>query len=138
MHPGIVLATLGLTLMFTTTIYYVRIPPDLSSGLSNRSSSGYWGIPNAEFDWCEFNYVTSFYIAEPINSFSMISFFVVVFRIFKHFRPVLSTCANANMLLFEIVLVALGSFAFHATLQYRSALIVILFFVLNFEHDVLV
>jgi hypothetical protein len=119
MHPQVVFSLLAVTLAFTTTIYYVRIPTDLSSGLSNKSSSGYWGHPNAEFDWCEFNYLSSFYVAEPVNSFSMLSFLVVIFRLSKHLRSALRDCPHAYMLLFEIGLVAVGSFAFHATLQYR-------------------
>ena len=132
MHPRFVLALLGLTLIFTTTIYYVRIPSELSSGLSNQSSAGYWGNPNAEFDWCEFNYLSFFYIAEPVNSFSMISFFIVVFRIFSHFRLILRTCSHVHILLIEIVLVAVGSFAFHATLQYRLVFIVLVVFKFKF------
>ena len=119
MHPRVVFVLLGLTLAFTTTIYYVRIPSDLSAGLSNKSSSGYWGLPNAEFDWCEFNYLSSFYVAEPVNSFTMISFFVVIFRLFKYLRSALHSCLHAHALLIEIGLVAIGSFAFHATLQYK-------------------
>jgi hypothetical protein len=119
MQPGFVFAILGVTLTFTTTIYYLRIPQDLSAGLSNKSSEGYWGKPNAEFDWCEFNYLSSFYVAEPVNSFSMMSFFIVVFRLQRHFRTVLRTCPHAPRLLLEIALVAAGSFAFHATLRYR-------------------
>ena len=119
MHPKVVFSLLAVTLAFTTTIYYVRIPTDLSSGLSNKSSSGYWGHPNAEFDWCEFNYLSSFYVAEPINSFTMISFFVVIFRLYKHLGSSLYSCSHAHALLIEIGLVAVGSFAFHATLQYR-------------------
>lgn len=122
MQPGFVFAILGVTLTFTTTIYYLRIPQDLSAGLSNKSSEGYWGKPNAEFDWCEFNYLSSFYVAEPVNSFSMMSFFIVVFRLQRHFRTVLRTCPHAPRLLLEIALVAAGSFAFHATLRYSMQL----------------
>ena len=122
MHPRFVFALLGLILSFTTTIYYVRIPSDLRSGLSNRSNTGYWGVPNAEFDWCEYNYKTFFHIAEPVNSFSMISFFYVICRIFKQLRSILRSCTHAHLLLFEIGLVAIGSFAFHATLQYEMQL----------------
>jgi hypothetical protein len=120
MQPRFVFAILAITLTFTTTIYYVRVPSDLRAGLSNKSNPGFWGQPNAEFDWCEFNYLSSFYVAEPINSFSMLSFLVVVFRLQRHFRSVLRSCPHAPLLLFEIVLVAVGSFAFHATLRYRS------------------
>ena len=119
MNPQIVFVLLGLILVCTTTIYYVRIPSDLSAGLSNKSGAGYWGVPNAEFDWCEFNYLSSFYVAEPINSFTMLSFFVVIFRLYKHLGSSLYSCSHAHALLIEIGLVAVGSFAFHATLQYR-------------------
>ncbi|KAG0364760.1 ceramidase [Gamsiella multidivaricata] len=37
-------------------------------GISN--SDGYWGPPTSSIDWCEENYVVSYYIAEFFNSFS--------------------------------------------------------------------
>jgi dihydroceramidase len=122
MSPRFVFALLGFILAITTTIYYVRIPSELSSGLSNKSNTGYWGPPNSEFDWCEFNYLSSFYIAEPVNSFSMISFFVVIFRLFKHLRSILHTCTHSLFIFCEVCVVAVGSFFFHATLRYMMQL----------------
>merc|ERR1711934_283612 len=42
----------------------------------NSGHQGYWGDPTSSIDWCESNYVVSFYIAEFWNTIS--SFLMVV------------------------------------------------------------
>ena len=122
MHPAAVFVVLFSICICTTTIYFARVPDNLSKGLANMSKVGYWGPPNAEFDWCEYNHLSSFYIAEPVNSYSMLSFAFVIHAILSSTSPILHTCTHAPWILLEVAVIAAGSFAFHSTLQYSMQL----------------
>ncbi|KAF9428157.1 Alkaline ceramidase 3 [Podila epigama] len=82
--------------------------------LASTSSLGYWGTPTSS-DWCESNYDITFYIAEFFNSLSSFSMILVgLAGIFLH-----STFEKRFLLMFgSIVVVGIGSIAFHGTLLY--------------------
>lgn len=121
MQPFFVLCVLLCICSLTTTIYWFRIPASLtSSRFKPLTEIGYWGIPNAEFDWCEPNHLYSPYLAEPVNCLTMIPFIMVVIVLYRkcpvHFK-------HSRLLLLETMLIAIGSFLFHATLQYKMQLL---------------
>ncbi|ETO07542.1 hypothetical protein RFI_29850 [Reticulomyxa filosa] len=87
------------------------------------SATPYWGKVDSTVDWCEPNYVVSPYIAEFFNTVSHVPTpFYISAGIFytwklasKEWRFV---CAFAS-----VILVAIGSIAFHATLRYVGQLL---------------
>ncbi|KAF5368613.1 hypothetical protein D9758_002205 [Tetrapyrgos nigripes] len=85
------------------------------------SREGFFGPVTATLDWCEANYQFSYYIAEMVNSFS--NLFTIYFALH------LAWCVSKEKLparffvgCMGILLVGLGSFAFHASLLYEAQL----------------
>ncbi|KAF9110989.1 Alkaline ceramidase 3 [Mortierella sp. AM989] len=93
--------------MITSTSY-------TNSTLMGASLSGYWGHPTAS-DWCESNYSKSYYIAEYFNSLSSFSMILVgLIGMYLH-----SSFEKRFLLTFgSIVVVGIGSIAFHGTLLF--------------------
>lgn len=91
-------------------------------GNNDQSMNGYWGPVTSTIDWCESNYVVTYYIAEFWNSLSNL-FFIV---------PPLIVCAKLwssprvdKIYLLSLIYMAftgLGSIAFHSTLKYEMQL----------------
>eukprot|EP01127_Copromyxa_protea_P002861 TRINITY_DN12791_c0_g1_i1.p1 TRINITY_DN12791_c0_g1~~TRINITY_DN12791_c0_g1_i1.p1 ORF type:complete len:305 (-),score=29.57 TRINITY_DN12791_c0_g1_i1:64-903(-) len=78
---------------------------------------GYWGPPTSSIDWCEANYVWSFYIAEFWNTLSSFTLaFWSIISLVLAIRQGLEMRVYVGNLL--VILVGLGSVAFHATLLY--------------------
>jgi dihydroceramidase len=83
---------------------------------------GYWGPPSASIDWCESNYVVSYYIAEFWNCISsfLMAFYGILGLVvsFKHkllLREWRGIIAHSS-----VVVVGLGSAYFHGTLLYTG------------------
>jgi dihydroceramidase len=77
---------------------------------------GYWGEVTASIDWCESNYEYSFYIAEMSNTLSSIAIILAGL-----FGLLLHKCTPRFAVAFGcIIVVGLGSVAFHATLKKES------------------
>jgi len=83
---------------------------------------GFWDPPTSTIDWCELNYTHSFYIAEFWNTISNIPIILTG----------IAACALARREQLEqrffvlgifVILVGLGSTAFHATLLHYSQLL---------------
>ncbi|OQR91029.1 alkaline ceramidase 3-like [Achlya hypogyna] len=82
---------------------------------------GYWGPPTSSVDWCEDNYVWSYYIAEWWNSWSNIPPLVLaVYAMYKSRQALTDTTQPMSIRLAYLVplVVFAGSFAFHSTLTY--------------------
>lgn len=83
---------------------------------------GFWGSPNSSVDWCERNYVVSFYIAEfwntLSNAFLAISG-VAAFLMARRFK--LEVRHQVHGLAWAVV--GIGSTLFHGTLWYSSQLL---------------
>ncbi|KAG0315176.1 Alkaline ceramidase 3 [Dissophora globulifera] len=45
--------------------------------MGNNDHVGYWGLPTSSIEWCEDNYVVSYYIAEFFNSFSSFAMIIL-------------------------------------------------------------
>ncbi|KAF9216724.1 Alkaline ceramidase 3 [Podila verticillata] len=88
--------------------------PYANSSLATSTPLGFWGPPTAS-DWCENNYDVTHYIAEFFNSLSSFSMILVglagVYLHFKFEKRFLLTFGS-------IVVVGIGSIAFHGTLLY--------------------
>ncbi|KAF9989397.1 Alkaline ceramidase 3 [Mortierella antarctica] len=102
---------------------------------------GYWGPPTSSIDWCEDNYVVSFYIAEFFNSFSSFAMIILgetacysIDRLQSDMERTLASSTTMNTIrapsLFRfklafrtITVVGIGSFLFHATLLHHMQML---------------
>lgn len=85
-------------------------------------TEGYWGTPTSTIDWCEENYVISYYFAEIVNSTTNTLFAYLAYMI------VSSAIQNGHDMIFSFVglgmlLVGIGSWMFHMTLWYKYQLL---------------
>jgi dihydroceramidase len=80
---------------------------------------GYWGEATSTMDWCEINYEVSYYIAEFWNTIS--SMFIAWIGVIALVSLSRYTSRITDYLLATgIIVIGLGSAAFHATLTYQS------------------
>ncbi|XP_037090179.1 alkaline ceramidase 3-like [Pollicipes pollicipes] len=82
---------------------------------------GFWGQPTSTLDWCEANYVVSSYIAEFWNTVSNLA------MILPPLYGIYEVCRQKFEIRFAIcfvllLVVGLGSWAFHMTLLYEMQL----------------
>ncbi|EIM91264.1 alkaline phytoceramidase [Stereum hirsutum FP-91666 SS1] len=89
--------------------------------LGDVDSDGIWGPVTATLDWCEANYQFSHYIAEMANSLSNL---ITVWFAVKGARQTSRYDLPRRYQFYwaGLLLVGLGSFAFHATLLYGPQL----------------
>ncbi|KAK2461440.1 hypothetical protein APHAL10511_005903 [Amanita phalloides] len=84
-------------------------------------NQGFFGHVTATLDWCEANYQFSYYIAEMANSLSNAFTVALAFCGYQEaYRQNLPQRYLVGYI--GIVLVGIGSFAFHATLLYEAQL----------------
>ncbi|KAJ6575432.1 alkaline phytoceramidase [Mycena capillaripes] len=82
---------------------------------------GFHGNVTATIDWCEENYQFSHYIAEMVNTFS--NLVTIGFAVYGGYLCIAESLPHRFMLGYAgIGLVGLGSFYFHATLQFQAQL----------------
>ena len=77
--------------------------------------SGFWGVPTASIDWCEQNYVVTRFVAEfwnTVSSLAMVAAGLVGLSTRRFAREI-------RVAFGLLVLVGLGSVAFHATLRFE-------------------
>lgn len=87
-----------------------------------EQSNGFWGPPTSTIDWCEENYVVSPYIAEALNTvtnsvFILLALFATIQAYKQHLEP---RFVFASL---GFLLVGVGSWLFHMTLQYHYQLL---------------
>ncbi|XP_075957386.1 alkaline ceramidase 3 isoform X2 [Anarhichas minor] len=83
---------------------------------------GYWGRPTSTLDWCEENYVASFYIAEFWNTVSnLIMILPPIYGAIQTFRDGLEFRYICSFL--GLAAVGVGSWCFHMTLKYEMQLL---------------
>jgi dihydroceramidase len=125
MQPWVPLVVLSSISCLTTSLYYFSTPDSLSAKVDNSAASswGFWGRPTAEFNWCERDYVHSYYVAETWNTFT--SLLYILPALYGGFIVARSGKLQKRhvALMTSMVLVGLGSAAFHATLLYKSQLL---------------
>lgn len=83
---------------------------------------GFWGKATSTIDWCEENYVVSYYVAEAVNTITNAAFIALAvyalrncFRNRLEHRFTLACCG--------FMLVGVGSWLFHMTLKYHFQLL---------------
>lgn len=78
---------------------------------------GFWGPVTSSVDWCESNYIHSYYVAELFNTLSSLAMVAVgTLGFWLHRR----TLERRFLLVFALVtLVGIGSVAFHGTLRFE-------------------
>lgn len=84
--------------------------------------SGFWGKPTSTIDWCEENYVITYYMAEAVNTVTN-SIFVLLAG--YSLRNVIRNGFEKRYMLCTLgfMLVGLGSWLFHMTLKYHFQLL---------------
>lgn len=87
-----------------------------------EQSNGFWGPPTSTIDWCEENYVVSPYIAEALNTltnsvFILLALFATIQAYKQHLEPRFIFASLG------FLLVGVGSWLFHMTLQYHYQLL---------------
>ncbi|KAL0080172.1 alkaline phytoceramidase family protein [Phycomyces blakesleeanus] len=78
---------------------------------------GYWGPTTSSVDWCEENYVHSYYIAEFWNTISSLAMVTMGLLGFSLHHNSLGLKISTSYLF--IVVVGIGSVLFHGTLQFE-------------------
>lgn len=140
LNPYSILVSLIILLILTSAIFFFATPDSLKND-SNHSTKtknkiGFWGEVTAEIDWCEYNHVDSFYVAEPHNSISSLWYCFLAIAAYGLHYPVLQKDASyRSIILFHnLNLIGIGSTLFHGTLQYGYQLfdeIPMIYFILN-------
>ena len=84
--------------------------------------SGFWGTPTSTIDWCEENYVVTYYLAEAVNTVTN-AFFMILAG--YSLRNVMRNGMETRFVLCTLgfMLVGLGSWLFHMTLKYHFQLL---------------
>ncbi|KAG0246032.1 ceramidase-domain-containing protein [Mortierella sp. GBAus27b] len=104
-------------------------------GIADRE--GYWGQPTSSVDWCEDNYVISYYVAEFFNAFSSFAMILLgevaclsISRLQSSIEQSAASSPSRIPRLFRfklafrtITVVGIGSFLFHATLLHRMQML---------------
>lgn len=87
-----------------------------------EQSNGFWGPPTSTIDWCEENYVVTPYIAEALNTLTNSVFILLaLFATIQAYKQRLEPRFVLASLGF--LLVGIGSWLFHMTLQYHYQLL---------------
>jgi len=85
--------------------------------LRNNAQEGYWGPLTSSIDWCEHNFVVSFFVAEWFNTLSNCLFiFLGLFGAYMSRRAGVEW--RFTLAYFLIALVGTGSALFHGTLSH--------------------
>ena len=95
-------------------------PPNIGS--SPEQVVGYWGPPTSTLDWCENNYMVSYYIAEFWNTVTNLSMIIPpIYGIIDSYRQGFE---RRYMVCYALLLLTgIGSWMFHMTLLFGMQLL---------------
>jgi dihydroceramidase len=82
-----------------------------------QAASGFWGPPTSSIDWCETNYAQSRFVAEWFNTTSSLALVAAGLLGFALHRRALER--RFLVAYAALMVVGLGSIAFHATLRFE-------------------
>jgi len=83
---------------------------------NSEVTEGFWGPIDAQIDWCEPDYASFFFVAEPLNTITNASYIVLAIFTYRQHKHLLQT--KELIFCMSFVIVGLASFAFHGTLRY--------------------
>jgi len=121
MKSSFFLISVSIIWIFATTSYFIFPPTNIHISSKFNDKPGYWGIPDAEFNWCEDNYVHSYYIAEfwnTVTSFSYVLIGLILYGLYWKMMP-----KDLIILNFINICVGIGSMLFHGSLRYYMQLL---------------
>ena len=115
--PRFVFGSLLGLMCCTMCLYYFKTPDHLKT--NDIELSGPLGAPDADFEWCEKNFLSHGWVAEPVNTVtSLIYVLQALLFAMHHRRGRRGLPLECTVCLACVVAVGLGSTAFHATLRY--------------------
>jgi dihydroceramidase len=77
----------------------------------------FWGLPTSTIDWCEPNYETTRFMAEPLNTISNLSF--IIFGLIGAIHESQQRSKRSYVFMhLTVTAIGLGSAAFHGTLTF--------------------
>ena len=104
---------LNVVLLLTLPMFGLMVIRGPQDG-NGDETQGFWGAKTASVNWCERDYVVSFYVAEFANSMTSLCIVMSgIYGIYAHAKAVEFRYIAAFT---SFIVVGLGSFAFHATL----------------------
>ena len=128
MDPSTVAVIMFLLVLSCCISYYWMVPDSIDPSkqkqnilLLNKDNDGYWGKVTSSFNWCEYNYLYFYYVAEPMNSFSSLLYCIGVYIHYNYYSFLLP-----NYLIYLLIIVFVmgaGSTLFHGTLKYETQII---------------
>lgn len=114
MKPWLAALILAMIMSVAIVCYFFRIPEDLR----RIGKAGRWGPPNAEFNWCEPDYLMVDWMAEPVNTISNVAT-ILSSAVFLYLHE--ATWDNAIIAGLQVA-IGIGSVFFHASLRYPMQL----------------
>jgi len=105
---------------FATLSYFLFTPSNIDKSSKQHDKEGYWGNPDAEFNWCEDNYIHSYYVAELWNTITSSLYIVCSCLTSTLYWKLMSI--DLIVLNILTIFVGIGSILFHATLRYSMQL----------------
>eukprot|EP01084_Bolivina_argentea_P138148 243286_1 len=129
MYPETVALILIVIMGFSLIQYYFIVPAGIQPKTNQENiNNGYWGLPNSDFDWCEYNYLLTQYIAEPWNSITSL-LYVIVAMIGQYYlsltvpKHIYDNSKDIQFLGWILIAIGCGSTLFHSTLLYKTQLV---------------
>lgn len=114
MRPWRAALILAVLVCFGLACYFFRIPDQLR----RAGKAGRWGTPNAEFNWCEPDYLHVEWLAEPVNTISNVAT-ILSSAMFLYLHEATWDAAVIALL---HMFIGIGSVLFHASLRYPMQL----------------
>lgn len=115
MQPWVAAAGLAVLAACAGNCFFFHLP----GKLRRESKLGYWGMPNAEFNWCEPDYELLDWVAEPVNTFSNIVFVSLP----AAFLATHDSEGDVTAIALLQMVIGGGSMLFHASLRYYMQLV---------------
>mmetsp|Transcript_6564 Transcript_6564/g.10767 ORF Transcript_6564/g.10767 Transcript_6564/m.10767 type:complete len:330 (-) Transcript_6564:133-1122(-) len=123
MYPRTVLLSFT-AIMGTAVMQYLLFTPEAIT--TKDTADGFWHPHTGDFDWCEYNYAWTEYIAEPWNTFTSLIYIIVAFISIHNtsrYIPANIYVSDLTLLTVILIFIGIGSTLFHATLRYETQLL---------------
>jgi len=121
--PARVAVVFGGLLCITCYSYFFSKPESIDASIKrDRATGGYWGHIDADFNWCEGDYIHSEYVAETVNVWTSFVYLAPPLVALEMMPRLILSETRWILSLVWIALIGLGSAAFHTTLRYQEQL----------------